>query len=724
MLSGLSKRDIAAMPPFPFPKELFPAGTFPEGMRFSREGLEGVPPSVEALLGAGDGAALGAMFAAATTDAHDHMMIGDLKNASGWGGVSGDTRCVLDDGEGDESLLCALHALAQDADSAGGSGMEVPPELLELLQSMPILQGLPPEIVPALLRSGTYSDEQLSDSCSSKASKTVPAVGSGAFIRATAPGRVAPPAVPQTQVTASCHTHGPRLSESLKQDWFMAAKLGNVPALNELLQRDPALCAVKGPGVNHTALHWAAAKGHIAAVAFLLRQEGADVNVRNACDSTPLHTAAANGQDEVVRALLQQIDCDRNAVNEDNVTAWYLAQQRGHLAVMQALEESSETERLDRSLCPSCGSVASAGEASDGCTLHGGQSVAEPTSGYSLLGGRKPAVTVEETLAAAICMNTKASGEGAGALHSVTHNPESALERLLSKSAGGATASGCGVPLSRACLCEAGEGGHARWASEGQPAAVGPHADTAGNQSMTCCDNRPVERAAGTTSSETMQAATEVIRADAADEPAGMAATVATTEATVAAGLGEERTADQGSNKAGGIHDAEVFWSAKVAWSQLITRDVGSRWMAAARAGQLPVLMELLQQHKVLLVFRGRGTSFGFCGAASWTLGFPVRILELLPVPSLEIGTRWAPWSRQLCNCCCSSVVSRATTSLLCSFVANMIRLPDDLVTSTRTAQLTHSSQCRQHCIALGCRKRACTSSPLASFEWRPPQCP
>lgn len=29
MLRGLSMRDLAAMPPFPFPRELFPAGTFP-----------------------------------------------------------------------------------------------------------------------------------------------------------------------------------------------------------------------------------------------------------------------------------------------------------------------------------------------------------------------------------------------------------------------------------------------------------------------------------------------------------------------------------------------------------------------------------------------------------------------------------------------------------------------------------------------------------------------
>ena len=50
MVEGMSEEELAEMPPFPFSKELFPEGTFPVGMRFSREGLQGVPPAVEALL--------------------------------------------------------------------------------------------------------------------------------------------------------------------------------------------------------------------------------------------------------------------------------------------------------------------------------------------------------------------------------------------------------------------------------------------------------------------------------------------------------------------------------------------------------------------------------------------------------------------------------------------------------------------------------------------------
>ena len=48
MMEGLTAADIRSMPPFPFPERLFPAGTFPRGMRFSAEFK--LPPAVEELL--------------------------------------------------------------------------------------------------------------------------------------------------------------------------------------------------------------------------------------------------------------------------------------------------------------------------------------------------------------------------------------------------------------------------------------------------------------------------------------------------------------------------------------------------------------------------------------------------------------------------------------------------------------------------------------------------
>ncbi|GFR47297.1 hypothetical protein Agub_g8984, partial [Astrephomene gubernaculifera] len=61
MLSCFTPRELARLPPFPFPKELFPPGTFPPGLRFSSKGLKGMPPQVEELIQSGD---LHAMFAA------------------------------------------------------------------------------------------------------------------------------------------------------------------------------------------------------------------------------------------------------------------------------------------------------------------------------------------------------------------------------------------------------------------------------------------------------------------------------------------------------------------------------------------------------------------------------------------------------------------------------------------------------------------------------------
>ncbi|KAG2484955.1 hypothetical protein HYH03_016253 [Edaphochlamys debaryana] len=61
MLSCFTPRELSRLPPFPFPKELFPPGTFPPGLRFSSKGLKGMPPQVEEMIQNGD---LGSLFAA------------------------------------------------------------------------------------------------------------------------------------------------------------------------------------------------------------------------------------------------------------------------------------------------------------------------------------------------------------------------------------------------------------------------------------------------------------------------------------------------------------------------------------------------------------------------------------------------------------------------------------------------------------------------------------
>eukprot|EP00198_Chlamydomonas_reinhardtii_P011679 XP_001701016.1 DnaJ-like protein [Chlamydomonas reinhardtii] len=81
------------------------------------------------------------------------------------------------------------------------------------------------------------------------------------------------------------------------QEWIAAARGGDVGALCGMLAASPGLLGARCRGMGHTALHWAAAKGEVEGVEWLLRQ-GLDVNVRNGDGATPLHAAARNGRME------------------------------------------------------------------------------------------------------------------------------------------------------------------------------------------------------------------------------------------------------------------------------------------------------------------------------------------------------------------------------------------------------------------------------------------
>ena len=92
MLEGMSGADIRRMPPFPFPERLFPAGTFPRGMRFSADFK--LPPSVEELLERSGPEALHALFAggpgASTRDGGAFERNGTGSESEGTGSDSSD----------------------------------------------------------------------------------------------------------------------------------------------------------------------------------------------------------------------------------------------------------------------------------------------------------------------------------------------------------------------------------------------------------------------------------------------------------------------------------------------------------------------------------------------------------------------------------------------------------------------------------------------------------
>lgn len=67
LFEGMGSEELQDMPPFPFPKELFPPGTFPEGVEFNTEGLLGIPAALEEVLASGDIDLLESMVLEATT---------------------------------------------------------------------------------------------------------------------------------------------------------------------------------------------------------------------------------------------------------------------------------------------------------------------------------------------------------------------------------------------------------------------------------------------------------------------------------------------------------------------------------------------------------------------------------------------------------------------------------------------------------------------------------
>jgi hypothetical protein len=90
--------------------------------------------------------------------------------------------------------------------------------------------------------------------------------------------------------------------------------------------QNAALLQYQGQGTNfsftgHTAAHWAAAKGHVEVIRWLLAA-GAAADAVNHAGSTPLHSAAGNGQ-----------VCTRLARGSElGFRPWWRAAERGYLA--------------------------------------------------------------------------------------------------------------------------------------------------------------------------------------------------------------------------------------------------------------------------------------------------------------------------------------------------------------------------------------------------------
>ena len=145
------------------------------------------------------------------------------------------------------------------------------------------------------------------------------------------------------------------------------------------------LAAASLPGVGHTALHWACAKGETAAAEWLMRRARCDANARNAEGATPAHAAAANGKAACALALARG-GADLLARADDGESVADAAKARGHLALAKALAVAETRLRAARGAgglgggkLPAGGSADSAGDLCAAAPLPGASSVAAVT---------------------------------------------------------------------------------------------------------------------------------------------------------------------------------------------------------------------------------------------------------------------------------------------------------------------------------------------------------
>jgi ankyrin repeat protein/predicted nicotinamide N-methyase len=159
--------------------------------------------------------------------------------------------------------------------------------------------------------------------------------------------------------------------EELQEEWILAARYGDMDVLHAILSSQiycrlsdkSLLVHAHDPTNGNTALHMAAANGHVAVCQWLLQllqqqqpqkddDDGNGNNKKllllavNHSGNTPLHWAAANGHDAIVELLLKHVsDCDvlqKNNFGRSALTEGFSSQNTN--VVKHLLEHDSATE--------------------------------------------------------------------------------------------------------------------------------------------------------------------------------------------------------------------------------------------------------------------------------------------------------------------------------------------------------------------------------------------
>jgi hypothetical protein len=153
------------------------------------------------------------------------------------------------------------------------------------------------------------------------------------------------------------------VERSLGLTFMDAAKKGDVEKVQASLLMSPDLIWYRGQTtsagfVGHSALHWAAAKGHVECLLALIAA-GADIHAKNRGGTTVLHTAAMNDSIKCVEILLR---CGANPlmVDDGGEKAEEAARRRGKVGAANAIAHFVSSGKKIEGAAGVCGTATQA----------------------------------------------------------------------------------------------------------------------------------------------------------------------------------------------------------------------------------------------------------------------------------------------------------------------------------------------------------------------------